>query len=511
MCPAGAGKNRKNAFGPSLSRDIGRFVSEEVRARNVLRKQKSDMKSWITEPLGLFGWGTLEPVLLASLLSEDPLLLVGAHGSAKSFLLERLAESLGMVFRSYNASLLNYDDLVGVPMPDATRTKLEYLASAESIWDAEVVFIDEINRTRPELQNKLFPIVYDRRVQGRPLERLVYRWAAMNPPPEDDDPEALYLGAEPLDAALADRFPFIVAVPDWADLSPEEQRNVLADQFVGRHEFPVPIRALIDEARARYEALVPVLSSRLASYVLLLVPHLRAAKYDVSTRRATMLQRCALAVHAAREVLAERSADPPPTLRDSAYLALLCSLPDRARRTLSVPNLAAVFQKVWNLSEEKEAEAADALLKIADPVLRLRRMVSGGIALSPDRMAVVIGEGVARAKPHLRRGLALATYLAVRTRTDIPATTMELLAHEISPAVGVYGSTGVFLNPSRQRIFSVVGSLDAGMRERHGPDAELSRYHANLLNSYLPDGFPGEEAVAEASSDFETLWKEFGL
>ena len=96
------------------------------------------MKSPITEPLGLYGWKKAEPVLLAALLSEEPLLLVGAHGCAKSFVLERLAEALGMEFRSYNASLINYDDLVGVPLPDATRTKLEYLSSPESIWDAEV-------------------------------------------------------------------------------------------------------------------------------------------------------------------------------------------------------------------------------------------------------------------------------------------------------------------------------------------------------------------------------------
>ena len=167
-------------------------------------------------------------------------------------------------------------------MPNAARTQLDYLASPESIWDAEVVFIDEISRTRPELQNKLFPIIYERRVQGRPLAHLVYRWAAMNPPPTDDDLDsedaALYLGSEPLDAALADRFPYVLAVPDWADLTATEQRNVLADQFAGRHEFPVAIRALIAEARARYDSLIPELTPRLTPYVLTLVPKLRARR-----------------------------------------------------------------------------------------------------------------------------------------------------------------------------------------------------------------------------------------
>ncbi|MBJ7259472.1 MAG: hypothetical protein JHD33_08025 [Chthoniobacterales bacterium] len=41
----------------------------------------------------------LEPVVLAALISGDPLLLIGKHGTAKSFLLERLAEALGLAFR----------------------------------------------------------------------------------------------------------------------------------------------------------------------------------------------------------------------------------------------------------------------------------------------------------------------------------------------------------------------------------------------------------------------------
>ena len=66
-------------------------------------------KSLITEPLGLFIWSHLEPVILVALTNEAPMLLIGEHGSAKSFILERLAEALKMEFRFYNASLINND------------------------------------------------------------------------------------------------------------------------------------------------------------------------------------------------------------------------------------------------------------------------------------------------------------------------------------------------------------------------------------------------------------------
>jgi len=117
------------------------------------------LPSLLTQPLGLEGWVTIEPVLLGALASEDPILLVGPLGSAKSFLMERLATALQLEVRFYNASLINYDDLVGIPMPDEERKGLHYISTPSSIWDTQVVFFDEINRTRPELQNKLFPMI----------------------------------------------------------------------------------------------------------------------------------------------------------------------------------------------------------------------------------------------------------------------------------------------------------------------------------------------------------------
>jgi MoxR-like ATPase len=51
------------------------------------------------------------------------------------------------------------------------------------------------------MQNKLFPIIHEKRVQGLDLEELVYRWSAMNPPGSEEDIESAYVGSEPLDAA----------------------------------------------------------------------------------------------------------------------------------------------------------------------------------------------------------------------------------------------------------------------------------------------------------------------
>ncbi len=121
--------------------------------------------------LGLYGLGLLEPVLLAALATEEPLLLIGPHGTGKSLLLTRVAEALGLSFRHYNASLLNFDDLVGFPLPGKDGS-LEYVRTPAAIWGAGAVIFDEISRCRPDAQNKLFSVIHERRVQGLPLDGL---------------------------------------------------------------------------------------------------------------------------------------------------------------------------------------------------------------------------------------------------------------------------------------------------------------------------------------------------
>ena len=155
----------------------------------------------VMRALGVVGWEHLEAPILAALVTESPILLIGEHGTAKSMVLE-LADALGVTFRHYNASILNFDDLIGFPAPDAEGFgRVRYLRSDLDAWDAEAIFVDEISRCRPDMQNRLFPLIYDRKLQGAPLTKLKYRWSAMNPPPSEDDPNA-YFGSFELDEAL---------------------------------------------------------------------------------------------------------------------------------------------------------------------------------------------------------------------------------------------------------------------------------------------------------------------
>lgn len=472
------------------------------------------MTSLITEPLGLYGWTRLEPVLLAALATEEPILLVGGHGSAKSFILERLAESLGMIFRCYNASLINYDDLVGIPMPSANRQRLEYITTDTAIWDAGVVFIDELNRTRPELQNKLFPIIHDRRIQGKKLDKLHYRWAAMNPPCDDDDDPEQYLGAERLDPALADRFPFVVAVPGWRDLSERDRSTLLIDQFAGRHDFPIDIACLISDTQNEYRQAVRLHSDALSGYIITLVDMLIAAGYTVSTRRATMLLRTLLAIHAARCVLVRTAGDggPRPGLFASATLALVNTLPDTAARPIDYAKLAAICKEAWALADVSDDSHEKRLLKEPDPARRLELAVVMREQLAPRRFAELAGDGIGSCREPLRRALALAVYLAVCSWVELPASCVEMLAEEIQP-VFEPGEKTTAVSMHDAAYARIVGAITSTPDDNASvaDSSDFRRHRDNLLNSFLPDGYQTEADITAVAAYFQKLWGDFGL
>ena len=474
--------------------------------------------SILTQPLGLEGWTALEPVVLAALASEEPLILIGRHGSAKSFLLERLAQSLRLDYRFYNASLINFDDLVGIPVPDEQQRSLRYIATPTAIWGAEVVFIDEINRTKPELQNKLFPIIHERRVQGQRLEKLRYRWAAMNPPPRPDDPgdEDVYLGAEPLDPALADRFAFLIPVPSWQQLSEAEKRALLSDQFRGEHPFRVDPSVLVAEAGGLYKAFCQDAPAGLQDYIIGLEKLLGHGRLVLSARRITILHRNILAVQAARVCLQRRTApdDPAPEWAESALLALRHSLPQLAQTgSLDQALLLAAHRQAWQVANLDKNDPWHELLQVGDPLERLIRSLRYGVRIANLDLGQLILEAVAAQSSEAHRvAVALAAYLSVHQNRSIPGTVVETLAREIQRVIQPREKTEA-IHSSIASHHREVGQLCATLTESgNTPSAARDRYTRNLLQGLLPDGFQNTSPSA-VKDFFEDLWKrlEFAL
>lgn len=387
----------------------------------------------ITSALEVHGWDHLDAVLLAALATQAPLLLVGPHGTAKSLLVEKIAHALTLEMRHYNASLLNYDDLVGIPLPDESGQSLRFVPTPGSIWDAGFVFFDEISRCRADLQNKLFPIIHERKIVGIPLENLQHRWAAMNPPaPEEMDgntPGEYYLGSEPLDPALADRFPFVVPVPNWSDLSNEDRRSLIKwkngtesgfESYTGQQ-----LSSLIERTSELISQIEEEYSEWLTDYIIYVVDLLDQAKLPQSPRRARMLARNVAAVHAARIII---EGDEETDLESSAHLALLYGLPQSATDVPPSPaTVIATHRQAWEIASLADNDHWRALLQEPDPIQRV--VLADELDFSDEEISPLITQALASEESDARQiGLATAMFLAFRDCRNLTPSAWEPLA-----------------------------------------------------------------------------------
>lgn len=256
--------------------------------------------------LGVYGFDKLEPVILAALVTEDPMLLIGASGTGKTYLLNSLSEALALEHRHYNASLISFDDLVGFPYPDQDNGGVKFLETPATVWAAESVLIDEISRCKPEHQNRLFSLVHERRIQGISLPKLRFRWAAMNPCSSDQTGVEDYSGSEPLDPALADRFALFIRAADWAELSDVERLKVANPSGEGKiADDGGVLKKRIEGWRKTFRTQVDACPEPILIYAATAVSALNSAGVRISPRRSRLMARSLLAA----SIIAGNSSD----------------------------------------------------------------------------------------------------------------------------------------------------------------------------------------------------------
>jgi hypothetical protein len=167
----------------------------------------------------------------------------------------------------------------------------------------------------------------------------------------EDDP---YLGAEPLDAALADRFAFVVPMPDWRALRPGDQdRLLLSDLQPPDPAAAERFREVVLATRQRYLEAVSRPELSMAVYVRHALRLLDEANLRCSARRGTTLVRAIAAVRATQLVDDDRA----------PLVALRMGLPQRAS--------GGAIHEGKILAAHREALAA-ATAPADDPVRNLR-------------------------------------------------------------------------------------------------------------------------------------------
>lgn len=168
-----------------------------------------------------------------------PVLLVGPHGVGKTSVLRSLATNFNLKMHELNAATLDpFVHIVGIPVNHEGKVTM---TPPEELQDAELLFVDEINRADRPTRNALFELICDHSVNGKKLEKLKLVVAAMNPPEEGYQVDAL-------DEAMDDRFLYRFSVKrniDFAlNLITDEHRKQAVSKWYSALDSPPSPRRL---------------------------------------------------------------------------------------------------------------------------------------------------------------------------------------------------------------------------------------------------------------------------
>lgn len=137
-------------------------------------------------------------------------LLMGPHGVGKTTMVKDIAKELGLRLKYYSSATLDpWADLVGIPVPDGARERVNFLRP-RAVDNAEIIFFDELNRAHSKVQDAVLEIIQYHSINGEKLPHLRMCWAAINPS------DSRYNVTE-MDEVLMDRFHIHLNVPARVD------------------------------------------------------------------------------------------------------------------------------------------------------------------------------------------------------------------------------------------------------------------------------------------------------
>lgn len=165
---------------------------------------------------------------------EQSLMLVSPHGMGKSSLVKQATKELDIGFYDVRLSQCEVGDIKGLPyLNEETRTT-EFFKPRWWPRDPNskgILFFDELNRANNEVQQAVFEIVLDRRLDG---DYLPDGWRVVVAINGDER----YQVSE-LDPALFDRFyiiDFRPEVNEWLDWAEESGIHRAIRQFIGANK-----------------------------------------------------------------------------------------------------------------------------------------------------------------------------------------------------------------------------------------------------------------------------------
>ena len=171
--------------------------------------------------------------LLETMPSDQNIMLSGRHGIGKSEILTKFYKDKGMkIVALFLGQMSDPGDLIGLPNKDEKTGKTEFMPPYWFPVDDEpiVLFLDELNRARPEVLQTIMDLALNRKLAGRTLPEGSVVISAVN------DGEEYQL--TDLDPALVSRFNIYQFSPtpaEWLLWAEKKQLDERVIDFIRDH------------------------------------------------------------------------------------------------------------------------------------------------------------------------------------------------------------------------------------------------------------------------------------
>ena len=165
--------------------------------------------------------------LLTAMPTDQNIMLTGRHGIGKSEILTNFYAERGMkVVTLFLGQMSDLGDLIGLPNKNEHTGKTDFMPPYWFPMDGEpiVLFLDELNRARPEVLQTVMDLVLNRKLAGRQLPKGSVIISAVN---EGDEYQLT-----DLDPALVSRFNIYQFRPTTAEWLLWAQENGLDERVI---------------------------------------------------------------------------------------------------------------------------------------------------------------------------------------------------------------------------------------------------------------------------------------
>jgi energy-coupling factor transporter ATP-binding protein EcfA2 len=355
----------------------------------------------IFKDLGIYGVSDInETCLLTGLLLGEPVMIIGRPGTGKTELIRVIGAALRehsktltknpdewFSYQVYDASKLNFEDLVGFPDPNALReSRMDFIKSPQTIWNKDMVCFDEANRCVKERQSNLFEIIRNRCCNGIDTG-IKFVFGTMNPYGD--------VGTQEMSSALVDRHNLFLYFDDFLQMKDEEKFDII--QRVGESELKgtrfwlqksfeydvstdginhklaeigSKLSLLMKKAASIQEKLDNDISSSLSKFITFCLTNIsNTAKnsdknFDISGRRAGMIYRNIIASRALQLAMSHIDSEYEPLkLKELIINVIHRSIPVNVAKNKGTDFVSALFEEItttvdsyWNVLEHEGAD-----------------------------------------------------------------------------------------------------------------------------------------------------------